>query len=180
MGDIPDEVTETENQDSHTGKLDSARESAIESDYVVSEHRCEREWTKTLHESCKTGRNERRYLPLRRPIERIVLVGRGLRDEHSVRFAATLDEVMGPNIGHKLGAWKNLGIELPLDRMEHLASGQQCRRREARCTYRGIVVHLHGGRLLLFSVNRTVGGGDEDRKNVADFWATSMLCSSSA
>ena len=56
-----------------------------------------------------------------------MLVGRGLGDEHSVRFAATLDEVMASNIGHELSAWKNLGIELLLDCVEHLAPGQQCR-----------------------------------------------------
>ena len=56
---MPDEVTETENQDSHTGELDGIGEGAVECYDVVSEHRCEGEWAKTLHEGDKARRDER-------------------------------------------------------------------------------------------------------------------------
>lgn len=51
----PDEIAETKNENGDTGELHGARQISVESHDVVSEHRCEGQRTRSLHECDEAG-----------------------------------------------------------------------------------------------------------------------------
>ena len=89
---------------------------------VVSEHGCEGQRTKALHEGDEAGGANGGNLPVQRPIQRVVSVGRRLR--HQDATGLVLEEVMRSNIGHDLGAGQDFDAELLLDLVELLAGCQ--------------------------------------------------------
>ena len=84
----PEEIAETENEDGDASELDSFGEGAVELFDVVFEHRRQRQWAKPLgegdHARCSDGSD----LPPEAPVQRIILVVRGLGDQYSVALVA--------------------------------------------------------------------------------------------
>lgn len=129
-GHVPNEVAEAKDEDGHSGELDGIRQRAVEFLDVVAKHGGERQRSEPLHEGDETGGDDRRDLPTRLPVQRIVLVVRGLGHQHSMGFATALDKVVRSKIRHQFGAWKELDMELLLDPVEHLRrrrSAHRCR-----------------------------------------------------
>lgn len=65
---VPDEVTEAEHQNTHSGELDDTSEVGIERFYEISKHGCERQRTEALGEGHRRGHRHSCKLPFPAPV----------------------------------------------------------------------------------------------------------------
>lgn len=117
----PDEVTESEDQDSHACELHNSRQARVEILHVIRKHRRESQRPESLREGDECGSSDAAGLPERRPVQWIIRIRRRLWDQNS---RATFDEVVGANICHDLRARENLSVELLLQSVELLCRCQ--------------------------------------------------------
>ena len=115
--DLPDEVTETKNENGNTGELNGLLDGAVEGFHVEWEGRGKSKRTETLGERDTGGSGDGKVLPLLTPVQWIMGVVGWLWDEHT---RVALDEVMGTDICHDLCSGDDLSLEFSLDLVQLL------------------------------------------------------------
>lgn len=117
---VPDEIAETENQNTDTSELDGLRQRAVEISHVVLELRRQREGAESLNKGNIGSDGNSRRFPPEGPIEWVVLVICRLWNQNTVVRVSRFNEMMGSNISHNLCTGEDFNLKLLLYLVEVL------------------------------------------------------------